>query len=606
MRQLRNKWLVVLPILAISTMAFGQVLHTPGGAGTYGTPYGYLGNGGDNAWEQYRQGTGHGTVLVPDVPTAGVNEPGNNTRVRYKYNTSDCGYNDSICGPLGTEYFTTQANMGLLLNRTASGPETDPDNLFYFKWSSDMFWQRWTAGQCTLRVGFMEDAAGFVSTAGGDTGNTSVWGQNGSDMVYFDWQFKAVSDKVNDEYYLAVQKAVALSGLSATGRNGPGITDLQPLVDGTGNPSATVKKYYTGSDANTWGGGNTSYGLGVTTVNYVLNPTAADDANQCDPCWPGPPSIGGPNYLYNDANSVPALEISTKMYMTTGSVANGGSDRFAPNTGDGNDWTAGQVILQVKTMASAWSVPIDVTAIPNTDGNAWEGGSFDWQNATPFIQMEHGSWNKIPTEIVVGIVHPGDVNTDGQVTMADFGILANPVNFAQPDKAWQQGDLNQDGTVTMADFGILANPANFAQPITAGGVPGPGEIEIVVDYTTGVVTIVANNCTVVGLEILSASSGLIPANWDSLLDQGVASAWTELGSVAWNLTESGFTSYLLDGSYNIGAIYDTTADPRDLLFSYLDSVTWTPVYEDVTYVPEPATLSLLVLGGIGVLLRRRR
>ena len=597
MRQLRRKWLMVLPILAISTMAFGQVLHTPGGAGAYGTPYGWLGNAGANAWEQYRQGTGHGTVLVPDVPTAGVNEPGNNTRVRYKYNTSDCPYNDSIAGPLGTQYYTTQANMGLLLNRTASGNATDPANLFYFKWSSDMFWQRWTAGQCTLRVGFMEDASGFVTAAGGDTGSTSVWNQNGSDMVYFDWQFKAVSDNVDDEYYLAVQKAVALSGLSATGRNGAGITDLRPTHTG-GNPSATVKKYYTGTDANMWGGEGTVYGLGVTTVDYVLNPTATDDANQCDPCWPGPPSIGGPNYLYNDdANNPPALEISTKMYTSTGSVANGGSDKFAPNTGDGNDWSSGDVILQVKTAAVVWSVPIDVTTIPNTDGNAWEGGSFDWQNATPFIQMEHGSWNKIPTEIVVGIVHPGDTNTDGTIDYSG-DISFAVINYGTVDTALHHGDVSQDGQVDYTgDISLMVN----AYGTYATDLPPPsGELELVIDYVTGEVSIVANSATnVAGFEFKSPDGSIITGSLGTT-GQFSMNLATSLAATEFNL--SGGSA--LDGTYSLGNIF---AGNQNWTFGYnFVGGTLTQTTDDVTYVPEPATLSLVVLGGLGLLLRRRR
>jgi T5SS/PEP-CTERM-associated repeat protein len=49
---------------------------------------------------------------------------------------------------------------------------------------------------------------------------------------------------------------------------------------------------------------------------------------------------------------------------------------------------------------------------------------------------------------------PGDANLDGQVTIADLGILA--ANWQQPGKMWIEADFNGDGMVTIADLGILA------------------------------------------------------------------------------------------------------------------------------------------------------
>jgi hypothetical protein len=48
----------------------------------------------------------------------------------------------------------------------------------------------------------------------------------------------------------------------------------------------------------------------------------------------------------------------------------------------------------------------------------------------------------------------GDANLDGQVTIADLGVLA--ANWQQEDRYWFHGDFNYDGTVNIADLGILA------------------------------------------------------------------------------------------------------------------------------------------------------
>jgi hypothetical protein len=47
---------------------------------------------------------------------------------------------------------------------------------------------------------------------------------------------------------------------------------------------------------------------------------------------------------------------------------------------------------------------------------------------------------------------PGDVNDDGRVDLAEFGLLK--AHFGQPG-GFGQGDLNRDGRVDLADFGLL-------------------------------------------------------------------------------------------------------------------------------------------------------
>jgi hypothetical protein len=60
----------------------------------------------------------------------------------------------------------------------------------------------------------------------------------------------------------------------------------------------------------------------------------------------------------------------------------------------------------------------------------------------------------------------GDLNLDGNVTIADFIDLA--AHFGQLDKTWQEGDINYDGNVSIADFIELA--AHFGSSYSGGAV----------------------------------------------------------------------------------------------------------------------------------------
>jgi hypothetical protein len=61
--------------------------------------------------------------------------------------------------------------------------------------------------------------------------------------------------------------------------------------------------------------------------------------------------------------------------------------------------------------------------------------------------------------LVIRPTRIGDLNLDGQVTIADFIDMATNFNSTDPFITWQQGDVNYDGAVTIADFIDLA--ANF-------------------------------------------------------------------------------------------------------------------------------------------------
>lgn len=65
----------------------------------------------------------------------------------------------------------------------------------------------------------------------------------------------------------------------------------------------------------------------------------------------------------------------------------------------------------------------------------------------------------------------GDINKDGLITIADWGILANHVKGgtqidATDERAIRSADVNNDGVVTIADWGVLANHVKGGTQIT--------------------------------------------------------------------------------------------------------------------------------------------
>ena len=613
MRQLRNKWLVVLPILAISTMAFGQVFHPAVGAGTYGNPYGWLGNSGANAWEQYRMGTGTTTTLLPtDLPIQATNVVGNNTRVDYSWLVQSypagCGGGSAELNALNPLYKPSVNQIGALVGMTSAA--SDPDNMIYLTGSSDTFTQRWTAGQLDITVAFMENPAAWLTKVGGDTGNVDLFGSpdangRGTDMVIMRWETKLTQTPHFGNFTgVNSSRSVDIPGTNTSTTNSANLTEHH--ADSAGHTGTTAKRYFTGTDANNDPGAQSnSWSIGITPSTYVKDPNV-DDANQCDPTWPlndpnggGNPAPYGPNAEENPYSSDAPIEISMKLYQTDGSPANGGTDKFAPNTGDGNDWSNNDVIFQTKFGATAFSRKIDINDPNNPDAIDWDGGTFDWANAKPVITI-NGTWSWMPTRVEMGVVKTGggDVNTDGQTEFADLLAVIAVANYNQVDTSLATGDTTQDGQTEFADLLAVIAVANYNTVVTG---PEAGEVELVVDYTTGEVWLDANSVSAMNAYSIHSDLGdIVPGNHSNPFSWMAAGALT-----GYDLDMFTTSPSAKDGLYSLGLIYNTSNDNRDLEFYWGDG-TPTQIEGYVTYVPEPATLSLLVLGGIGVLLRRRR
>jgi hypothetical protein len=72
----------------------------------------------------------------------------------------------------------------------------------------------------------------------------------------------------------------------------------------------------------------------------------------------------------------------------------------------------------------------------------------------------------------------GDINLDGQVSIADLAIMGNAANWGTNDGSatWFTGDLNFDGNVSIADLAILGNAANWGNSLPSPGLDAPAPV----------------------------------------------------------------------------------------------------------------------------------
>lgn len=124
------------------------------------------------------------------------------------------------------------------------------------------------------------------------------------------------------------------------------------------------------------------------------------------------------------------------------------------------------------TAGTPQQVAIITTKGPSSTGSlstnlSWSG-AYSGNGRIAQAGVNNDTFSGSLTKTVLG----GDVNLNGTVNIADFGILQT--NFNQSGKHWQDGDINGNGTVNIADFGILQTNFNQTLPPAPGGGAGVG------------------------------------------------------------------------------------------------------------------------------------
>ncbi|MFW6132713.1 MAG: PEP-CTERM sorting domain-containing protein [Planctomycetota bacterium] len=210
----------------------------------------------------------------------------------------------------------------------------------------------------------------------------------------------------------------------------------------------------------------------------------------------------------------------------------------------------------------------------------------------------------------IGTVNRADFNMDGNVNIvqpgggqSDLNILLSHVGMTQT-ALMRHGDADNDQDVDIVEFGgdgvsdfnILISNVTAAADF-GDDAAGAGDVELVYDYKTGEVYL--ENAG--GFEYVAFGSpgNVLPGGEDADGLNGAMAMYKDsdqvlYGGVAGNTTED-----------SVGLMLVTDLEAADIgVFgqnSGQDAVDGV-----VTVIPEPATMSLLALGGVAALIRRKR
>lgn len=127
-----------------------------------------------------------------------------------------------------------------------------------------------------------------------------------------------------------------------------------------------------------------------------------------------------------------------------------------------------------------------------------------------------------------------------------------------------------------------------------------GDVQLYTPLTTGV--------PISTYEVDSASGSLVPANLTSIANKD--STFFILGQTSTTIAEGSLTStYTVNPSFDLGNIFNVTGS-HDLVLGWGDAANTAypnaPVIYNASSTPEPATMALFALGGLGILTLGRK
>jgi hypothetical protein len=211
------------------------------------------------------------------------------------------------------------------------------------------------------------------------------------------------------------------------------------------------------------------------------------------------------------------------------------------------------------------------------------------------------------------ILFTGDADADGDVDTADTTtVYQNFTGAGGVGKSWTTGDFDGDGDVDTADTtGTFQNFTGAASPYTAPalGAGSPTVADLIYNAATGELTIDPDGVSDIISYVLQTteSPGFIEENHNAaggLWNQFVDSTDSQIGATIGLFGESPINSPV-----NIGAVMPSGLSAGQFA-AFLSSHEWAIVGGggpfDLVWVPEPSSVMLAVIGGLGLLLWIRR